>query len=279
MQPIVYLILNNFVRALVFLVCLVISEGTHASKYLYPQISPQVSADISVTQFTHCVDHVALIAHSVHDYHYLMGLYEDFVFDSRMRFLPVCLLPPMMLTEDITAEQIAASQGSLTIRASQIVKVQAQGNAFVSDAVMQLAHADTYAVFIHELAHFAGFLDEYPMSAAAARFQCNIARQAPNVIHASQLNDSNGLPHPYAELFAAQLTLRPSKRSHEHIGCAVLTNNDKNAKRTQRYLLHPNVFNFLRFYDVQYIPYLYQYLWQQQVLQGRTSQLMSSAAS
>ncbi|MGJ8631574.1 MAG: hypothetical protein ACSHWT_11075 [Glaciecola sp.] len=268
MPPIVYLIQSELFKGLVFFVCIVISADSNASKYIYPQIAPQVSADISVTQFTRCVDHVALIAHSVIDYHYLMGLYDDFVFDTNMRFLPVCLLPPMMISDNARDQQ-----AHLPLLTTQIVKVQAQGNAYVSDAVMQLAHTDTYQVFIHELAHFAGFLDEYPMSAAAARFQCNIARNAPNVIHASQLGDNNDQPHPYADIFIAQLNLRKENADYEHIGCETQHN------QIRRFLLHPNDFTFLRFYDVPVIPYLYQYLWQQQVLKRRTSKVMTGASS
>lgn len=273
MQPIVYQIQSNLVRVLFGFVCLVLSTHICASKYIYAQLSPQVISTTAVTPFTHCVDHVALIAHNLYDYYYLMGLYDDFVFDHTMRFLPVCLLPPMIVSDDSHDQQNALPIFSSQITAAQIVKVQAQGNAFVSDAVMQLAHSDTYQVFIHELAHFAGFLDEYPMSDAAARFQCNIARQAPNVIHASQLNDNNSQPHPYKDIFVAQLNLGASKISNIHIGCG------QHEQHIQRYLLHPNDFTFLRFFDVSYIPYLYQYLWQQQVLQGRTSKVKISTSS
>jgi hypothetical protein len=185
-----------------------------------------------------------------------------------MRFLPVCLLPPMMISDDARDHQ-----AHLPLLTTQIVKVQAQGNAYVSDAVMQLAHTDTYQVFIHELAHFAGFLDEYPMSPAAARFQCDIARNAPNVIHASQLSDNNDQPHPYADIFIAQLNLRKENADYEHIGCETQHN------QIRRFLLHPNDFTFLRFYDVPVIPYLYQYLWQQQVLKRRTSKIITGASS
>ena len=273
MLQIVYQIQSNLVRALFAFVCLILSTQTFAFKYIYPQLSPHVTANISVTPFTHCVDHVALIAHNLNDYVYLMVLYDDFVFDQMMRFLPVCLLPPMIVAEDRYDPLSIVATFSSQIKTAQVVKVQAQGNAFVSDAVMQLAHSDTYQVFIHELAHFAGFLDEYPMSAAAARFQCNIARQAPNVIHASQLDENTSQPHPYADIFVAQLNLRPSKRRNEYIGCG------DHEKHIQRYLMHPNDFNFLRFFDVPYIPYLYQYLWQQQVLQGRTSQIITGTSS
>ena len=241
---------------------LVFSPLSYASRYVLSQQPLQVSPEIVVTQFSQCIDHVALLAHSMTDYHYLMGLYDEFLFDSEMRFLPVCLLPPTDIVIDSSRALTSVPQ-----LATQLVKVQAQGNAYVSDAIMQLAHTDTYSVFIHELAHFAVFLDEYPMSLDAARFQCNIARQAPNVIHASQLEPNHAHPHPYADIFIAKLKSKMVNKDYKHIGCGDFE------PEVVRFLLHPNDFTFLRFYDVPYIPYLYQYLWQQQIQSGRSSQI------
>lgn len=212
--------------------------------------------NLRIIPFTQCVDHVALQADSFQSYFYLWDIYTQFVFDDTKTFLPICLLLPY---DDTSA--------NLGIPPSQYVTVEHRQTAYVSSARMYLGFDDTYEVFIHELAHFAGFLDEYPMRIAAAKFQCQMSQNPPNVIFEKQLVGKSN--HPFQELFEIQLlsttgALRPDIEAFIFPGCQYLP------KTPTQYLIHPNRFNFLRFFDVATIPYWYQYMWQQQVLSGRT---------
>lgn len=213
--------------------------------------------------FSQCVDHVSLQADTFYSYLYLWDIYTQFVFDQSKTFLPVCLLLPGNATSSI--------QG---IRPDQFVTVEHRETAYVSLAQMVLGFDDTYDVFIHELAHFAGFLDEYPMRIAAAKYQCQIKRYAPNVIFKSQLVGES--PHPYKSLFQSQL-LTPSGELRDDIDKFLYSGCQHLVQTPAQYLLHPNQFNFLRFFDVTMIPHWYQYLWQQQVLTGRTAKQHAEA--
>ena len=233
-------------------------KNPHAAVISQPLIHTS-NQNFILKPFEQCLDHVALEAETFNSYFYLWDIYTQFLFDKTKTFLPICLLQPN--------NKKSLEQG---IWPSQWVTVDHRNTAYVSAARMYLGFDDTYEVFIHELAHFAGFLDEYPMRVASAKYQCQIKRYAPNVIFESQLLGQSN--HPYQQLFQIQLlttsgTLRKDIEAFIFPGCQYLASTPK------QYLLHPNQFNFLRFFDVAMIPYWYQYLWQQQVLTGRTAKL------
>mgnify|MGYP007079436909 CR=1 FL=1 len=278
---------------------LILATSVHfssaASQYIMQQSNPTESLAINPG----CVDKVQLVSPSLTGYIKLWALYEQFVFDHAMRFLPICLQLPVAIdtslecpldsiTNRVQCHSLPALLQRQPKHISQVIVMQSQGNAFVSDGVMHLAYPDNYAILIHELAHFSGFIDEYNMGAAAAAFQCQISHVAPNLIHKQQLLLPEQYPHPFYAQFAARLlvsepnlminadakgkplslnqlreaVLVEAALMHEFVGCQRLADGKK------RYLLHPNRFNFLRYTDVQHMPNTYRYMWQQQILNG-----------
>jgi len=64
---------------------------------------------------------------------------------------------------------------------THIVIFAKQGKANVHNGIMYLDQRDTYDVLVHELAHFAGFIDEYPLSKELAERVCS-GINTPNLV-------------------------------------------------------------------------------------------------
>lgn len=63
-----------------------------------------------------------------------------------------------------------------------IVMMPRKGTASVQSGIMHLSSNSHYGVFLHELMHFSGFEDEYPLPIAKQQWLCGLAgRVAPNL--------------------------------------------------------------------------------------------------
>ena len=107
-----------------------------------------------------------------------------------------------------------------------------EGKANVHNGIMYLDLADTYSVFVHELAHFAGFVDEYPLSSDMAANICH--KPAPNLLFEA----------PAEEL--AEFNVSKSRTCH-------------NARQV-RYK-PTNQITFMEYHDIGVIPDNYVQMW------------------
>jgi carboxypeptidase C (cathepsin A) len=73
------------------------------------------------------------------------------------------------------------SQLKTPLSFTHMVVFAEQGKANVNNGVMFLDQTDTYSVFVHELAHFAGFVDEYALPESLADYHCS-KNLAPNLL-------------------------------------------------------------------------------------------------
>ncbi len=195
------------------------------------------------------------------------SLYNSFNNDKRLQNLSICLAPPIWLKSDVLScdpdyknagilgcnitplASIAKKQ-----KFSHAVVVAEQGKANVQNGVMYLDISDAYSVFVHELAHFAGFADEYPIGKGMANRLCDedgISDFAPpNLIVDSEYWYA---PHETVENW---LEIDPATIIARAKTCTVLGENSYKPSRRITFMEH---------HDSGVIPPLYLVLWQQQL--------------
>ena len=132
---------------------------------------------------------------------------------------------------------------------THLVMFADKGKANVHNGIMFLDRQDTYDVFIHELAHFSGFIDEYPLSQELAKRVC-AGVDAPNIVFKQATNSkadrqywqSMGLQNNI-DLFAAR----------------TCDNHSTQAFKASKQL------TFMEYHDTAYIPAHYLTAWQRQL--------------
>lgn len=195
------------------------------------------------------------------------SLYNSFNNDKRLQSLSICLAPPIWLKSDVLScdpdyKNAGILGCSITPLASiakkqkfsHAVVVAEQGKANVQNGVMYLDISDAYSVFVHELAHFAGFADEYPIGKGMANRLCDedgISDFAPpNLIVDSEYWYA---PHETVENW---LEIDPATIIARAKTCTVLGENSYKPSRRITFMEH---------HDSGVIPPLYLVLWQQQL--------------
>jgi len=132
---------------------------------------------------------------------------------------------------------------------THLVMFANKGKANVHNGIMFLDRKDTYDVFIHELAHFSGFIDEYPLSEELAKRVC-AGVDAPNI------------------LFKQTQQLEVDKHYWQSIG--VQNNTNLFAARTcdnhtAQAFKASKQFTFMEYHDTAFIPAHYLSAWQNQL--------------
>ena len=205
------------------------------------------------------------------------SLYNSFNDDKRLQNLSICLAPPIWLKPDVLScdpdyKNAGILGCSITPLASiakkqkfsHAVVVAEQGKANVQNGVMYLDISDAYSVFVHELAHFAGFADEYPIGKGMANRLCDedgISDFAPpNLIVDSEYWYA---PHETVENW---LEIDPATIIARAKTCTVLGENSYKPSRRITFMEH---------HDSGVIPPLYLVLWQQQLKKQNTQRPIS----
>ncbi|MDC8830924.1 tetratricopeptide repeat protein [Alteromonas gilva] len=195
-------------------------------------------------------------------------IYQQYQQDKRLSQLPLCVEEPVWLERqalncnanwqgqgrlgcDIAAlDEVTQAKGF-----THAVILAKSGKANVNNGVMYLDVGDTYSVFVHELAHFVGFVDEYPLTRELAREYCQ-RKTAPNLVFLGQITYAPLSNIDFWETFEYPVSLYPS-RTCNNIGV-------KSYKPSER-------ITFMENHDAHYIPPLYLSIWRQR-LQQRSSQ-------
>ncbi len=214
-----------------------------------------------------CRQRIALFASSLSTIQRADRLYQRFNNDERLAGLPICVSKPVWLPIDrLSCDKDWQNSGRLgcdirplapaidALDASHVVVVSEQGKANINNGAMFLDIGDTYSVFVHELAHFSGFADEYPLSRSAARRVCQVATQP--------VNETPNL------LFKGRLTYAPisllqrwqSSADNEGVWPA------KTCSAIGIQAFKPSgKITFMEHHDTGVIPPLYLSLWRQQL--------------
>ncbi|GEA13254.1 sel1 repeat family protein [Alteromonas sp. KUL49] len=251
-------------------------EGnTQAKRFVSLINSYQINTPEQVGAYTwpedkQCHQRIQLFATSLSTLARADDLYNKYQNDPRLVSLSLCVAPPVWLEQDIlSCSDNFQGQGRLGCditplapaidqrNISHAVVVADQGKANINNGVMYLDLSDAYSVFVHELAHFAGFIDEYPLSRMAARRYCsdgfgiqNLPIQPPNIVFDGQLTY---MPQSTLNQW---VTLRPSVVIAESKTC--------DAIGIKAYKPSGEI-TFMEHHDSGVIPPLYLALWEAQL--------------
>jgi hypothetical protein len=194
--------------------------------------------------------------------------------DSRLSSLPICIYDVTWFDPvDIICEESWQQSGRLgcqllslaeklktlpSLTFTHLVIFADKGKANVHNGIMFLDRMDTYDVFIHELAHFSGFIDEYPLSQGLAKRVC-AGVDAPNIVfkQAEQLH----VDKTYWQSISLQ-------NSTDIFAARTCDNHPNQAFKTS------NQLTFMEYHDTAYIPAHYLTAWQRQL--QKTSNLPSA---
>lgn len=185
-----------------------------------------------------------------------------FAQDQRLQSLPICIYDVTWFDPvDISCEENWHQSGRLgcqllslaeklkSLPFTHLVMFANKGKANVHNGVMFLDRQDTYDVFIHELAHFSGFIDEYPLSQGLAKRVC-AGVDAPNLVF-KQAENSNA-DRQYWESIGLQ-------NNTDIFAARTCDNHSTQAFKAS------NQLTFMEYHDTAYIPADYLTAWQRQL--------------
>jgi hypothetical protein len=234
-----------------------------ASRYLQAQLAP-FGPDAPVAMSTGpsvergaCSQRLQFLATSLHSLIQGERFVARFASDTRLQSLPICINPVIWLPpHQLSCQPDWQGRGRLGCNIadvspylkktnfSHIVVFATRGKANVHNGFMFLDSQDDYQVFVHELAHFAGFMDEYPLSQEMAKGSCETL-QAPN------LRVARGNSQPDA-------TYWQGLKADVHLSKArTCDNHGYQAYKPTAEL------TFMEFYDFNNIPDIYLAAWRQ----------------
>lgn len=145
-------------------------------------------------QGPNCAQTIQFVATTLVSFIQATSFQEQFEKDKRLADLPLCVLPPIWLQKDslvcsnnfgnearLGCDLYPLSQLKTPLSFTHMIVFAEQGKANVNNGVMFLDQSDAYSVFVHELAHFAGFVDEYALPNDLADYHCS-KNIAPNLL-------------------------------------------------------------------------------------------------
>lgn len=209
-----------------------------------------------------CSQHLQFIASSLHTKVRAEYIKKRFENDKRFAQLPICIKDVVWLDDSELACQNNDGQRRVTCDLTRLASVKKQpnfthlvvfadsGRAYVQRGVMYLDRFDAYSVFVHELAHFVGFVDEYALSAQMASVHC-VSENAPNLITADVLGELEQTKLEYWEMISdGSVDISESKTCEQF--------------ERKSFKPSPNI-TFLEHHDIEYIPTIYSRMWQKQL--------------
>ncbi|MCV2883899.1 hypothetical protein OE749_04240 [Aestuariibacter sp. AA17] len=207
-----------------------------------------------------CAITTQFVATSLESFRQAKNVYQRFNEDERLSLLPMCALPPVWLKtlkcDDNWQNQprLGCDIGDIAALSnvrdfSHVVVFAEHGKANVHNGIMYLDLADTYSVFVHELAHFAGFVDEYPLSSMMADMHCN-RDSAPNL----QIIDPETFPE------GAPLNWPVGVQPEQYTKARTCNNHTYQAYKPVKSM------TFMEYHDHGVIPPLYLQIWHKQLM-------------
>jgi hypothetical protein len=182
--------------------------------------------------------------------------------DPRLNSLAICIYDVTWFDPiDISCEENWHQSGRLgcqlitlaeklkSLPFTHLVMFADKGKANVHNGIMFLDRQDTYDVFIHELAHFSGFIDEYPLSKALAKRVC-AGVDAPNIVFKQV--DKSKADREYWQSIGLQDNI-------DLFAARTCDNHSTQAFKASKQL------TFMEYHDTAYIPAHYLTAWQRQL--------------
>ncbi len=270
------------------------SSLERANKYVYAldnlkqtQLSNLVPLKTGLTQRipAKCSQNIQFVATNLETAVQAHDFKQKFEADVRLNELPICIDSIVWIDEsDLVCE---LDNGRRECDLSELAEAQKaphfthlvffleRGKAYVNKGVMYLDTADPYSVFIHELAHFVGFVDEYAVSSKLAAQYCYSAfPSAPNLLISNAEIDAIQNEEKYLYwLKTAQATIvepiyeanSVSQEGENTTGALSISRTNTCSKLDIVAYRPSRKMTFMEFHDVQHIPKLYKLMWQQKL--------------
>ncbi len=239
-------------------------------------------------QGPNCAQTIQFTATSLVSFVQATDFYKQFEKDKRLAGLPLCVLPPIWLEKNafkcdanfentgrLGCDLYPLSQLQTQLSFTHLIVFSEQGKANVNNGVMYLDQSDTYSVFVHELAHFAGFVDEYALPEALANYHCG-KNVAPNLILKTIRDEKEDAPLTESRYQPASRATIWEKALNAHNQLQTLESNNpvlhhiarsRTCKNTEFESFKPTQqMTFLEYHDVPNIPRVYRTLWRQALL-------------
>lgn len=211
-----------------------------------------------------CSMKLQFVANSLDSIKQADSYYREFEKDQRFGDMPICLNQPVWIDEEAFACQ-SRPTNNYRITCSlayldnvlepedltHLVIFTEQGKANVVNGVMYLDLADKYSVFIHELAHFVGFIDEYPLSAEFAGFFCNGEQDFPNIVVVPEDGTLADVDLSYWQQQNLEIALARANTCNNHPAQA---------------FKFSSKLTFMEYHDTDNIPSIYLQVWKQRLL-------------
>ena len=206
-----------------------------------------------------CTMRLQFVANSLESIRQATRFQRLFVEDKRLSELPVCINPPIWVEQlrcsenwegqnRLGCELNVLEQVSKPLELTHLVVFAEHGKANVNNGIMFLDLADSYSVFVHELAHFAGFVDEYPLSKRMSEIHCR-PNAAPNLVVVPEWTEYE---------LQGYLTF-------ESEGAGLFKARTCNNHSSQAYKLTSQM-TFMEYHDQGVIPDVYLQRWKEQLL-------------
>ncbi|WP_026375111.1 tetratricopeptide repeat protein [Aestuariibacter salexigens] len=228
----------------------------------------------------------------------------QFASDERVNALPICLGQPVWQEADYGCDanfaggrRLGCSPAKLAeiveqSAATHIVMFAEHGKANVHNGIMYLDQSDTYDVFIHELAHFVGFADEYPISGELAASLCR-RQDIPNLVFMPSvqkrreaaiqevLQDVPAYAHQFVrqaiedgqvDILEDAPLIPPAAKKWSGLPFSVSVSKARTCNNDDAQAFKPvSEITFLEHHDSGVIPPFYRYLWEQRLQDPRAT--------
>lgn len=196
--------------------------------------------------------------------------------DSRLARLPICIKPIIWLADtelscDLVDHRNVCDLSRLAELAfkpsyTHLVFFLNEGKGYVQNGAMYLDEADTYSVFVHELAHFVGFVDEYAVSSALAAQYCEQS-DAPNLIvsEGEYLYEDEKFQTWQAynlSLMNASVNKKLFPQDKDKVDVSLKIGLSRTCAALNKKSYKPsNKLTFMQYHDTNYIPTIYLLMW------------------
>ncbi|MDU0353975.1 hypothetical protein RS130_08555 [Paraglaciecola aquimarina] len=241
-------------------------------RYFEQFLQPKPSTIASPVSFAfdskQCAQQILFVTGSVYSLAQAEVFKSKFVNDQRLKSLSICIQPTIWFDpEKVRCKENLSQNGRLACNMPQLaksLKMQSfthlvifadKGKANVHNGIMFLDKQDTYDVFVHELAHFSGFVDEYPLRGELANQICN-GVNAPNVVFRKVRGNNVDKDWQRSTELGQNIHFSKARTCDNHA--------------VQAYKMDKNM-TFMEYHDVGYIPKLYLLAWQQQLRKQQNS--------
>lgn len=263
-----------------------------ANNYLYAiehvkqiQLTNLVSVSLSESEYLipeKCSQNIQFVATNLETAVQALEFKDTFENDARLNDLSICIDAIAWVDESELKCSLNNSRQECDL--SELAEMQIlpnfthlvffleSGKAYVNKGVMYLDISDPYSVFVHELAHFVGFVDEYAVSAELAAQYCYSSfPSAPNLLISNTNEETIQNEEKYQYwLQSARLThVDVIKNDPSHVQDYDETSKVLSISKTNTcskldiVAYRPSSkMTFMEFHDVEYIPELYKLMWQ-----------------